>query len=72
LKGHLRDRHYLEEVGVDSNLILRRLKEIRWMTVDWIVWLRTGMSGGHETSGCIKWAKVLGISGTLLIKDSAT
>ena len=23
MKGHLRDRHYLEEVGVDSNLILR-------------------------------------------------
>jgi len=25
LKGHLRDRHYLEEVGVDSNLIFRRV-----------------------------------------------
>jgi hypothetical protein len=25
LKGHLRDRHYLEEVGVDGSLILKRV-----------------------------------------------
>jgi hypothetical protein len=33
---NLKDGHHLQDLGLDGGIILKYLKEIRWMDLDWI------------------------------------
>jgi hypothetical protein len=45
--GSLRERDYLEDLGVDGRIILRRIFR-KWEVGAWIelIWLRIGTGGG--------------------------
>jgi hypothetical protein len=34
--GNLEDRDHLEDIGVHGRVILKRIKEMDWLGVDWI------------------------------------
>jgi len=46
--GNLRDRDYLENLGLDGRIILKWIFR-KWDVGVWTgsIWLRTGTSGGH-------------------------
>jgi len=65
LWGNMRERDYLEDPGVDGNIILRwifRKSDVGVWTGS--IWLRLGTGGGHcecgnETRGSIKCGEFL-------------
>ena len=46
--GNPRERHYLEDTGIDVRIILRWIfRKLDVRALNGLMWLRTGTGGGH-------------------------